>query len=470
MAAILSICGTTTTLTSCSGEVDNPVVQPVPSVERDRFEQQLSTMLDQAVKLQDLQPTLRAAEVLTGFIEQLNVEALAPQISTIIASVVSGLQPVSFESMGDDQSDARAALKNTFSALAETEGFVLADADKVLGTTRMTFIAGEQGMTFETGVTDGLVIAYKNPTTNEGTEVKFQFTGVDKGVTLFLAKVSNVIPVAVQLPATISFSIKKTQGDVATDVIDGVVSLVSPEGKKYISMKESEWVLSVITAAADKNRFELPMATMHHYADGRVEGQADLTINETKVLSLAIKNNGIPYNDTEMEQLKVLREQGPLFAGFYEVLSAFNSRGGNAMLTVMDDLVFDVNVKDIAQAAVALGSAIKYHDQQPDKSIIDPMTAQLNQCIAFTVTQKSTGVKADGMLITSDIKGSYQPALALRFKDEADYQVMYDNLSAKDLANYESLLQSFDAPGRQLHKLYNAFNEKRKEIQNVKLF
>ena len=66
--------------------------------------------------------------------------------------------------------------------------------------------------------------------------------------------------------------------------------------------------------------------------------------------------------------------------------------------------------------------------------------------------------------MTAEIEGINQPTLALRFAGESDFLVMYDKMSSADRANLQSLLKSFDAPLRQLDKLFQAFDKKRKEF------
>ena len=68
----------------------------------------------------------------------------------------------------------------------------LTNAEMALGKTRMTFVEGEEKMRYETGVGEGLVIAYQNPTTNEATEVTFNFNGVNDGVIMFVGKTGGV--------------------------------------------------------------------------------------------------------------------------------------------------------------------------------------------------------------------------------------------------------------------------------------
>lgn len=466
LAAILTFCGSMTFVSCTSDTVDNPT-QPAKSAERVQFEQKLSTTLENAVKYQNLETTLHAAEVMTGFIEHLNVEALSPQFGKILSDILSGTTPVTPDKLSEkDYADASAALSNTFSD-ASPDQFFHIEASKVLNHTRMTFTEGEKEMAYEKTENDGLVIAYKNPTTKEDIEVKFDFDGVADGCALFIARLAKTIPVAVQFPQSIKFSINHTHAGQSGEVMEGIVTLASPENKKYISIKNCEWQLGVATDAANADRYEVPMAIMHHYADGKVDGEIGLCINDVIVLSATVHSTGIPYSDAEMENLKELREKGPFFAAFYEVLSMFNSRSGKAQLVVMEDLEFNIEVNDIAKAALAIGNARQYQGQQPAKEVIDPLTNDLNDALSFTVKQRSTNTTAEGILMTAEINGRYKPALALRFEGEKSFQVMNDNLSEKDRANYESLMKSFDAPGLQLQKLFDAFAKKRDEFKQL---
>ena len=91
-------------------------------------------------------------------------------------------------------------------------------------------------------------------------------------------------------------------------------------------------------------------ALLSLYSQKRREKFGD---NDIMVLGVSIESSGIPYDDAEMENLKALREQGAAYSAFYEVLKTFNSRSGKALLDVMEDLEFDIDVKDIAKAAMA---------------------------------------------------------------------------------------------------------------------
>ena len=466
LTAILTVSGGMT-LTSCNDQSDNPVEDYPPiQTTRSTFENQLSTTLDKAVEYQNLPITMRATDVLTEFIGQLNMEALGPQIGQIIQSVLTGSVPQTFSTLGDKEAEAREALKNTYTDF-QAEQFILTDAYKVLNGVSMTFTEGEKEMKYETGMGNGLTIAYQNPKTNEKSELKLNFTGESDGATLFLAKMANVIPVAVQFPQTISFTFTHSQGDNKEELMTGAVTLTVPEGKKFISVKGSEWTLGVGANSASPNRYELPMAIMHHTADGKVDGEAGLAINDEIVLYIAIQSQGNPYDDAKMEEYKALREKGPLFAAFYEVLSMFNSQSGTAQLKVMSDLEFDLDVKDVAQAMLALGSAIQLYESNPAKEDIDKLTEQMNQSFTFKVRQLSTNITAEGKLVTANIDNIFRPSVALRFEGETDYKVMWEQMSENDHANYESLLKSFDEPGRKLDKLFKTLQQKIGEARSA---
>ena len=470
-AAILTTCGAMT-MVSCSDNDDNSVepTKPTESTDRVVFQEQLSVTLEQAVKNQNLENVQQAAEVLTEFVGHLDADALTPQFNHILSDLLGGMLPKTAEMMSEqDAADALEALKNTFKDADKLE-FIQVEASKVLNGLRLTFVEGQKEMSYERVESDGLVIAYKNPATNEGIEVKLQFQGVNDGVTMFIARIADTLPVAIQFPQAINFTINRTRAGVSGDVMEGTVTLSSPQNKEYISLQNCEWALGVATNAATADRYEVPMAILHHYADGRLDAYIGLAINDVILLTASVNSTGIPYSDEEMETLKELREKGPSYAGFYEVLKLFNNRSGKAQLVVMEDLEFNIEVSDIAKAVSAFGSSRQYRGQQPAKEVIDPLTADLNNAISFTVKQRSTGITAEGTLLTAEIDGRYKPALALRFEGETDFQVMHDNLTDKDRANYNSLVSGFDAPYRQLQELLMAISNKVKEFSAVSLF
>jgi len=92
----------------------------------------------------------------------------------------------------------------------------------------------------------------------------------------------------------------------------------------------------------------------------------------------------------------------------------------------------------------------------------------LNKSLTYTVTQKSTGVKAEGKFITSVIDGDNLPSIALRFKGESDFHVIHDRMSPTDRQNYEALMRSFDEPFTAVNALLKVIQDKGVELKAIK--
>ena len=221
-----------------------------------------------------------------------------------------------------------------------------------------------------------------------------------------------------------------------------------------------------MTQKAD--RYEMPACTLIHHADHTVEFDATLGINDKNVMSIKGHNFANPYTDEELEQLRELRDIAPIWKGCYTLLKAFNSRTDKLELTVIDDLLFDIDVLDAGQCFKAAGNALKYRRQQPSKETMDPWTDLLNKSVTFNVTQKSTGVKAEGKFITSVIDCDNLPSVALRFKGESDFHVIHDRMNPTDRQNYEALLKSFDEPFTAVNALLKVIQDKGEELKALK--
>jgi len=219
------------------------------------------------------------------------------------------------------------------------------------------------------------------------------------------------------------------------------------------------------TLANKADRYELPACTLIHHADHTIEANATLGINGNNVISINGHNYPDPYTDEELEQLRELRDIAPIWKGCYTLLKAFNSRSDKIELTVADDLLFDIDIHDVGKCLKAAANTLKYRKQQPSKETIDPWTDMLNQSVTFTVTQKSTGVKAEGMFITSVIDGDNLPSIALQFKGESYYHVIHDRMNPTDRQNYETLLKSFDEPFTAVNALLKVIQDKGEELK-----
>ena len=441
------------------------------SPDRQSFEAQLSKMLADSQQYIKLDPTMRAVNLLTEFIGQLKLEALKPQLANILVGIIS--KPEFGNNLPLDTpeaEEARWALANSNVANESAKYFNLLNAAVALSNSALEFTTGKDTANYVATDDGAFTVSCKNATSGALTMVKLRFSGAADGVIIFLIDLYGV-PLAIQFPHTIDMELLRSESGNAADaelVMNGKVSLESTDGKKYISLKRSEWKATLSTDAQKADRYEMPACTLIHHADHTVEFDATLGINDKNVMSIKGHNFANPYTDEELEQLRELRDIAPIWKGCYTLLKAFNSRTDKLELTVIDDLLFDINVLDAGQCFKAAGNALKYRRQQPSKETMDPWTDLLNKSVTFNVTQKSTGVKAEGKFITSVIDGDNLPSVALRFKGESDFHVIHDRMNPTDRQNYEALLKSFDEPFTAVNALLKVIQDKGEELKALK--
>lgn len=437
------------------------------SPDRQNFEAQLSQMLADSQQYIKLDPTMRAVNLLTEFIDQLKIDALGPQLVDIITTVISrpGLgKSISFSEPGTEE--ARWALDNS-NVAESTSSFIQFNADVVLSHNTVEFTTGKDTALYKPSDDDAFTVSCKNATSGAVTKVRMRFSEAEDGVIIFLAKLSS-LPIAIQFPRMVDVELLRSESGNDADeelVIKGQLTMESTEGKKYISLKRSGWKATLFTEPKKADRYELPACELIHHADHTVEASVSLGINGNNVLSIKGHNFDNPYTDEELEQLRELRDIAPIWKGCYTLLKAFNSRTDKIELTLADDLLFDIDILDAGQCLKAAGNALKYRGQQPSKETMDPWTDLLNQSVAFTVTQKTTGVKAEGKFITDVIDGDNLPSIALRFKGESDFRVIHDRISPTDHQNYEALLKSFDEPFTAVNALLKVIQDKGEELK-----
>jgi hypothetical protein len=130
-------------------------------------------------------------------------------------------------------------------------------------------------------------------------------------------------------------------------------------------------------------------------------------------------------------------------------------------------MVIAGKVDDIAKSLIALGNVRKLHGTKPGKEVVDQYTQQLNGLVHFTVSQKNTGINANGTLMTAqkDMQdGEYQPALALQFEGETEAQVVLDRMTDTDKANYKTMMANFSQLTKEISQVLIAAREKGKAI------
>lgn len=436
------------------------------SPDRQNFEAQLSKMLADTQQYLNLDPTMRAVKLLTEFLNQLKIDALGPQISNIIVTAMSSPGFVKNISFSEDE-EARQALADSNFPNESAKVAILFNATKAFGNATIQFTTGQETAEYTDHDGDAFTISCKNATSGATTKVNMKFSGAEDGVIIFLGELGGV-PLAVQFPHMIDMELLRSESGNASDeelVMKGQLMLETTDGKRFLSPKRGEWKGTFFSEAKKPDRIELPTFTLIHHADHKVEVSATLGINGKNVMSVYAKNPANAYTDEELEQLRELRDIAPLWKGCYTLLKAFNSRTDKIELTVYEDLLFDIDILDAGKCLKAAANALKYRKQQPSKETMDPWTNMLNEAVAFTVTQKSTGVKAEGKFITDVIDGDNLPSVAVRFKGESDFHVIHDRMSTTDRQNYEALLKSFDEPFVAANALLKAIQDKGEELK-----
>ena len=356
-----------------------------------------------------LDPTMRAVKLLTEFIDQLKISALKPQLINFLVTSLTREGMGSIIDLTDPANEeARWALANSNVPNDSAKQINVLNAKIVLTNNAFVFTTGKDTAEYVTNADDAFTICCKNATSGATTKIRMKFSGAKDGVIIVAADLYGT-PLAIQFPHMIDLDLLRSEtGNDADEelIMKGQLTLETTDGKKFLSLKHGEWKGTLFTEAKKADRYELPAATL----------------------------------------LRELRDIAPIWKGCYTLLKAFNSRTDKVEMTVSDDLLFDIDILDAGQCLKAAGNALKYRGQQPSKETIDPWTDMLNKSVSYTVTQKSTGVKAEGKFITSVIDGDNLPSVALRFKGESDFHVIHDRMNPTDRQNYEALLKSFDEP------------------------
>ena len=439
------------------------------SPDRQSFEAQFSKILANSQQYIQLDPTMRAVNLLTEFIDQLKISALKPQlINFVLTSISREGFGTTIDLTDPANEEARWALANSNVPNESASQINLLNAKVVLNNTVFVFSTDKDTVEYVSNVDDAFTVSCKNATSGAVTKVRMTFSGADDGVIIVLADLYG-IPLAVQFPHMIDLELLRSEtGNDADEelIMKGQLALETTDGKKFLSLKHGEWKGTLFTEAKKADRYELPACALIHHADHTVEFSASLGINGKNVISVKGHNFADPYSDEELEQLRELRDIAPIWKGCYTLLKAFNSRTDKIEMTVIDDLLFDIDILDVGQCIKAAGNALKYRGQHASKETIDPWTDMLNKSITYTVTQKSTGVKAEGKFITSVIDGDNLPSIALRFKGESDFHVIHDRMSPTDRQNYEALMRSFDEPFTAVNALLKVIQDKGVELKS----
>ncbi len=437
MAAILSC--SPVVFSSCISE-DNPVEKDEKSADRAALEKVLSERLFRTAQDARFESAMKLTKTFSDFLSNLDAEAVKLDVGTFVATVVSRGDIVDMSSLSaQDQEAVKKCLKDQFDIsdydLSALESFVQIDAYEKLNkfhvtleNNRCTFTEDAEAFTVE------IVMSATE-------RIKFQakFGDSDDDICVFLTRVSDTVPLAIQLPKSFDVSLTVPGGH----VVNGVINLSSTASSSYASMKSDAWNVGAMLTDTYNGRVETITAQLSY---GK-EKYTDEYINS--------------------DELKQLRDMGPFFAASYELLKVNNCKTVEDLtITLDDDIEISISIGDVAKCLFALNHLRQLHGTQPSFFAVDTYTQELNKNIHFVVHQKSTNISAQGSLLTI-LKGSkneFQPGLALTFKGETEAQSMYENLSEEDLANYNKIVKDVHELIDECTTIVETFSDKIKTI------
>ena len=319
-------------------------------------------------------------------------------------------------------------------------GIMIVDAYKSIGTMKLEFKDGQCTI----GSADAFTIVSTN-SKGETKTIALKFNDERDGVRVFVTRIGSN-PIAIQLPKSIGVTMTTAQGE----IVNGTVNLttVSETQSKFLNFKENGWVADAKLTANVNNRQESVSLNVQHTEERAFNLKAAFEIQGKEMARIEFNDMHDSYTDEEInsDEFKSMREMGPFFSGAYDVLKALKGKSvDNVVITINDNMVIGGKVDDIAKSLIALGNVRKMHGTQPGKEAVDKYTQELNGLVHFVVSQKNTGIYANGKLVTAiknNQEGEYQPVLALQFEGETEALPMFERMTEADQANYQKMMGS----------------------------
>ena len=440
MAAILTC--SPVVFSSCVYE-DNPVEntsQDVKNADRAVIEEVLSERLARTAQDTRFELAKKSIKTMSDFLSTLDEEAVKIDIGTIVATVISRGNIVEMTSLSaQDKQAVEKCLKDQFDMtdydLSGLESFVQIDAYETLNkfhvivkNNQCTYTEDAEAFTVEIVMSD-----------TERMKFQAKFGDSDDDICVFLTRVGDAVPLAIQLPKSFDVSMTTPDGHVVNDAIN----LSSTASSSYASMKSDDWKVGTMLTDTYNGRDETITAQLSYGKDK----YTDEYINS--------------------DELKQLSDMGYFFAAGYKLMKFNKCKSVEELsVTIDDDIVISVSIDDAAKSLLALGHLRQLHGTLPSFFAVDTYTQELNKYVHFTVHQKSTDITARGTLLTimKGSKNEFQPGVALSFKGETMAQSMYENLTEEDLANYNKIVQNFSELVDECTTMVETFSSKIKTI------
>ena len=444
MAAILSC--STVVFTSCVS-TDNPVDKPSQdekNADRAAIEKVLSERLARTAQDARFESALKYTKSLSDFLSTLDENAIKVDLGTFVATVVSKGKPVEMSSLSaQDKQAVEKCLKDQFNMsnydLSNLESFVQIDAHETLNKFHLTIENNK--CTYTEDAEKFTVEIVKSAT--DRVKVQAEFGDGNDDICVFLTRVGDAVPLALQLPKSINVSLTTLKGH----VMNTVINLSSTTTSSYVSIPSDDWKVGAKLTATVNGRYNTIAAQLSNGNDSKYT-----------------------YDYINSGELTQLCEMGTFFKAAYKGMKFVKSKTIQEFsITLDDDFVISGSVDDIAKSMLALGHLRQLHGTNPGFYAVDTYTQELNKYVHFTFHQKSTDITAHGSLLTI-LKGSeneFQPGVALVFKGETMPQSMYENLTEEDLANYHKIVQNLSELVNEGNTIIETFSSKIKTIASA---
>ena len=445
MAAILS--SSPVIFTSCDSQ-DNPVEEPLPpqdvkNADRAAIERVLSERLLRTAQDARFESAIELTKSFSKFLDTMDENVLKIDIGTFVLTVVSMGNPVEMSSLSAlDKEAVEKCLKDQFNVsdydLSTLESFIQINAHEtlnkfhvILENNKCTYTDDAEAFTVEIVLSD-----------TERMKFQAEFGNSDDDVCIFTTRVSDVVPLAIQLPKSFNVSLTTPDGH----VVNGVINLSSTASSRYASTKSDVWTIGTRLTDTFNGREESITAQLSYGKDKYTDEYID------------------------SDELKQLRDMGNFYAASYELIKVNKCKAVEDLtITLDEDIEVSISIDDVAKCLFALNNLRQLYGTQPTFFAVDTYTQELNNHIHFTVNQKSTNITAKGSLLTikKGSKNEFQPGLALTFKGETTAQSMYENLSEEDLANYNKIVNKFNELVNECNTMVETFSDKIKVIASA---
>lgn len=470
-AAILTICGLSV-MTSCES-VDNPVIKPELS-EREQFETQLSATFDDVMPYMQLDPTVKAIDIMTSFTNQLNGAALGQQAVSIVVDILGNAYTAKHTcdlwkiSELPDEQNVRNAMKGLL-GVEDASQILSVNAYNAVGKRHITFVQGQDKATATDA--DQLIIEYQDLSAGEVTQLRLDLSDASDSIWFFVSDLHSN-PLAIKFPSKIELAVATGKAGEVRDVIKGTIRLKSTDGNKWFEPKSMAWQAEVKLEASVNNRTEVLTAAASRDAAGMMNVGCNLAINDRNLLDLSLSGQLEPYTAEELQAYESMTELGSAYKTAYRLLRAINTRSVESVsLTLNEDLTFAGSCNNVAEVIMAIGHCHRLrHEGVTSQQEYEKYVSRLDEAVSFTASQKSTGITAQGAFVTSLIEGYYKPSIALRFQDETEFLAMYDRLSEKDRKQYRALTETFNPIIQSVQKLAETVKQKGQEIKEAYKF